>query len=57
MIFTQVWIRSVENHRVHGNFENFFTFETRLGSHANKSKDKTKTQHKEIYTTQTYLRP
>ena len=63
MIIAQVWIRifrinlptvtlwSVGNHRVHGDFENIYAFETCLGSHANNQKTKSTVKghgHKDV---------
>ena len=39
-ILKMVSLRSVGNRCVHGVFENIFTFETQISSHAKKSKDK-----------------
>ena len=42
--FLTVTLRFVGNRRVHGDFENIFTFETPLGSHVSNQKTKPETK-------------
>ena len=43
-IFLMLILWSVGNRRVHGGFENIFTFETYLGSHASNQNEKPRSE-------------